>query len=242
MATLPSDDRAGLPPNATSDASLVAAISGAPGAEALSPVDRVSEMLFGLLMALTFTGAVSVAESGNGAIRTMFVAALGCNLAWGLVDAVMHLVRTVTERGRLITLVRAVQGAPDEQAGRAVVEQSLSRVAAGLVSPVEIEAVRARVVALRSLPARPHLGWHDVLTAFRIFLIVVISTFPVVLPFLMMQDVTLAQKVSRAIALAMLFFGGLALGRYAGYGSWRVGLLMAALGTALIVAINALGG
>jgi hypothetical protein len=40
----------------------------------------------------------------------------------------------------------------------------------------------------------------------------------------------------------MLFFGGLALGRYAGYGSWRVGLLMAALGTALIVAINALGG
>jgi VIT1/CCC1 family predicted Fe2+/Mn2+ transporter len=123
-----------------------------------------------------------------------------------------------------------------------VVEQSLSRVAAGLVSPVEIEAVRARVVALRSLPARPHLGWHDVLTAFRIFLIVVISTFPVVLPFLMMQDVTLAQNVSRAIALAMLFFGGLALGRYAGYGSWRVGLIMAALGTALIVAINALGG
>jgi len=242
MATLPNDDRAALPLNATSDASLVAAISRAPGAEALSPVDRVSEMLFGLLMALTFTGAVSVAESGNGAIRTMFVAALGCNLAWGLVDAVMHLVRTVTERGRLITLVRAVQGARDEQAGRAVVEQSLSRVAAGLVSPVEIGAVRARVVALRSLPARPHLGWHDILTALRIFLIVVISTFPVVLPFLMMQDVTLAQNVSRAIALAMLFLGGLALGRYAGYGSWRVGLLMAALGTALIVAINALGG
>jgi len=61
-------------------------------------------------------------------------------------------------------------------------------------------------------------------------------------PFLVIQDVTLAQNVSRAIALAMLFFGGLGLGRYAGYGSWRVGLLMAALGTALIVAINALGG
>ena len=78
--------------------------------------------------------------------------------------------------------------------------------------------------------------------ALQIFLIVVVSTFPVVIPFLLMQDVTLAQNISRAIALAMLFFGGLALGRYAGYGSWRVGLLMAALGTALIVAINALGG
>jgi hypothetical protein len=208
----------------------------------LSPVDRISEMLFGLLMALTFTGAVSVAESGNAAIRTMFLAALGCNLAWGLVDAVMHLVRTVTERGRLITLVRAVQSAPDEQAGRAVVAESLSRVAAGLVSPVEVEAVRARVAALRTMPTRPRLGWRDVVMALQIFLIVVVSTFPVVLPFLLSQDVTLAQNISRAIALAMLFLGGLALGRYAGYGSWRVGLLMAALGTALIVAINALGG
>jgi hypothetical protein len=40
----------------------------------------------------------------------------------------------------------------------------------------------------------------------------------------------------------MLFLGGLALGRYAGYGSWRVGLLMAGLGTVLVIAINALGG
>jgi len=237
MATLPNDDRAALPPKAMSDPADAAASSAAQEAEVLSPVDRVSEMLFGLLMALTFTGAVSVAESGNAAIRTMFLAALGCNLAWGLVDAVMHLVRTVTERGRLITLVRAVQ-----RATRPLVEESLSRVAAGLVSPTEIEAVRARVVALRSLPARPHLGWRDIMMALQIFLIVVVSTFPVVIPFLLMQDVTLAQNISRAIALAMLFFGGLALGRYAGYGSWRVGLLMAALGTALIVAINALGG
>ena len=39
-----------------------------------------------------------------------------------------------------------------------------------------------------------------------------------------------------------LFLGGLALGRYAGYGSWRVGLMMAGLGTAVVIAINALGG
>ena len=79
--------------------------------------------------------------------------------------------------------------------------------------------------------------------ALQIFLIVVVSTFPVVLPFTRcMHDVTMAKNVSTAIALAMLFLGGLGLGRYAGYGSWRVGLIMAGLGTALIVAINALGG
>src|SRR5258705_13650713 len=106
----------------------------------LSPVDRVSEMLFGLFMALTFVGAVSVAESGDAQIHAMFIAALGCNLAWGLVDAVMYLVRTVTDRGRSLTLVRSVRNAPDAEAGRRLIEGSLSRVVAGLVSSAEIEA------------------------------------------------------------------------------------------------------
>jgi hypothetical protein len=218
-----------------------------PGAETarapvLSPVDRISELLFGLFMALTFVGAVSVTDAGQGQIRSMFIAALGCNLAWGLVDAVMYLVRTVTERGRSLTLVRAVQAAPDAHAGRRLIEGSLSGLASGLVSAAEIEVIRGRIVALTSLPARPRLNLQDFLAALAIFLIVVASTFPVVLPFVFIQDVGMAKNVSRAIALAMLFFGGLALGRYAGYGSWKVGFMMAGLGTALVVAINALGG
>jgi hypothetical protein len=208
----------------------------------LNPVDRVSEMLFGLFMALTFVGAVSVADQGDAQIRRMFIAALGCNLAWGLVDAVMYLVRTVTDRGRLLTLIRSVRSASDAETGRGLIEGSLSQVAAGLVSTAEIEAMRGRIVALTTLPARPKLNRDDLIAALAIFLIVVASTFPVVLPFMMFEDVGTAKNVSRAVALAMLFAGGLALGRYAGYGSWKVGLLMAGLGTALVVAINALGG
>jgi hypothetical protein len=205
-------------------------------------VDRVSELLFGLFMALTFVGAVSVAESGREQIRGMFVAALGCNLAWGLVDAVMYLVRTVTDRGRSLTLVRSVRTAPDAETGRKLIERSLPQTVAGLVSPEEIESIRGRIVALSSVPERPTLKWDDLLASLAIFLIVVASTFPVVLPFVFLTDVGTAKTVSRAIALAMLFFGGLALGRYAGYGSWRVGFMMVGLGTALVLAINALGG
>ena len=208
----------------------------------LSPADRISELLFGLFMALTFVGAVSVAEAGREEIRAMFTAALGCNLAWGLVDAVMYLVRTVTDRGRLLTLVRTVRAAPDAETGRKLVENSLSQVAAYLVSSAEIEAIRGRIVALSSLPERPSLKRDDLLAALAIFLIVVASTFPVVLPFLLLQDVGTAKALSRVSALAMLFFGGLALGHYAGYGSWKVGIMMVGLGTALVTAINALGG
>ena len=208
----------------------------------LSPVDRVSEMLFGLFMALTFVGAVSVTEAGRDDIRAMLAAAIGCNLAWGLVDAVMYLVRTVADRGRLITLINAVRTAPDAATGRKVIQGSLSKVAAGLVSETEVEAIRGRVVALATVPERPRLKLDDFLAALAVFLWVVVSTFPVVLPFVLFDDVGTAKNVSRGIALVMLFFGGLALGRYAGYGSWKVGLMMTGLGVAIVAAIQALGG
>ena len=135
-----------------------------------------------------------------------------------------------------------MRAAPDAQAGRGLIERSLSKVAAGLVSSTEIEAIRGRVLALPDVPARPELNRGDALAALAIFLIVVAATFPVVLPFMMFDEVGVAKNVSRAVALAMLFLGGMGLGRYAGFGSWKVGLIMIGLGSGLVVAINALGG
>ena len=180
-------------------------------------------MLFGLFMALTFVGAVSAAEPGREEIRKMLAAALGCNLAWGLADAVMYLVRTVTDRGRSLTLVRSVRATADADTGRELIESALSRDVAGLVSTAEIEAIRGRIVALPSVPERPTLKSGDLLACLGVFLIVVASTFPVVLPFVLIQDVGTAKTISRAIALAMLFFGGLALGRYAVTAAGRSG-------------------
>jgi VIT1/CCC1 family predicted Fe2+/Mn2+ transporter len=208
----------------------------------LNPVDRVSEMLFGLYMALTFVGAVSVADSGRTEVRELLAAALGCNLAWGLVDAVMYLVRTITDRGRSLTLVRSVRAAADTETARALIKGSLSKPLAGVMTDTEIESIRQRVVALPSPPERPKLKSEDLLAALAVFLLVVAATFPVAIPFLIIDDIGLAKTLSRAIALVMLFFGGLALGRYAGYGSWKTGLMMAGLGAAVVTAVIALGG
>ena len=228
--------------NTAIDSGAVAAPAERTREPVLHPVDRIMEMLFGLLMALSFTGAVSVAESGREELHEMFVAALGCNLAWGFVDAVMYLIRTSVDRGRSLTLLHAVRDAPDPQAGRAVIESSLSRVAAGMVSQTEIEAMRGRIVASTSLPARARLNGSDLLAALAIFVLVVLATFPVVLPFAFMQDVAAAKNASRIIALLMLFGGGLALGRYGGFGSWRAGLSMTVLGVVMVGVIMVLGG
>jgi VIT1/CCC1 family predicted Fe2+/Mn2+ transporter len=207
----------------------------------LHPIDRVSEMIFGLFMALTFVGVVSMATADREEINTMLIAALGCNLAWGLVDAFMYLVRTITDRGRLLTLTRSIREA-DAERGRGMLQGALSAPVAKLMTTTEIDAMRGRLLALADVPMRPWLQRDDFLAAFAIFLIVVLSTFPVALPFVFIDDPRSALFVSRTIGVAMMFMGGLALGRYAGYGSWKTGFMMAGLGTAVIAVVVALGG
>src|SRR5262245_66023756 len=90
-------------------------------ASVLDPIERVSEVIFGLLMAMTFVGSLSVATAGQQEVRTMMITALGCNLAWGLADAVMYLVRTVTERTRNHVLLTRLRSGMESAAGQALV-------------------------------------------------------------------------------------------------------------------------
>jgi hypothetical protein len=57
----------------------------------LDPIERAGEMLFGLIMVLTFTTAMSVAGASEEDVRAMLVGAIGCNPAWGSIDAMMYL-------------------------------------------------------------------------------------------------------------------------------------------------------
>jgi VIT1/CCC1 family predicted Fe2+/Mn2+ transporter len=207
----------------------------------LDPVDRISEILFGLIMAVTIVGSLSIATAGRDEMRTVAMAAFGCNVAWGLVDAVMYLVRTVTERRRNRVLARRIADADPDTARRLIARVLPDNIAA-IVGPDEIEVMRRRLLALQFPPGlvlRP----RDYLEALGIFLLVVIATFPVVAPFALTNDAVLAVNLSRAITLVMLFIAGSALGRYAGHAKpLRTGLLMAVLGAVLIAVVKALGG
>jgi hypothetical protein len=72
----------------------------------LDPTERSSEVLFGLIMVLTFTGSLSATSSGHADVHIMLVGALGCSLAWGTIDAVFYLMGTLSERGRPWSRIR----------------------------------------------------------------------------------------------------------------------------------------
>jgi hypothetical protein len=208
----------------------------------LDPVDRISEVMFGLIMAVTFVGSLSVATAGSEDVRAVTAAAFGCNLAWGLVDAVMYVVRTVTGRARRRTLARRIVEAPPE-AARSIIAGELPAGIADITGDAELEGMRTRLGAAATLGTSPLLNGRDFLEAAGVFLLVVLATFPLVIPFVVFDSVPRAMNVSRGVALAMLFLCGYGLGRHAGYPHpLRMGLAMAVFGAVLIAIVMALGG
>jgi len=209
---------------------------------ALDPIDRVSEVLFGLIMVLTFTGSLSVAEAGREDIHTMLVGALGCNLAWGVIDAVLYLMGCLAEKGHGLQTFRAVREAADpEQAHRLIVD-ALPPVVASVLQPPELEVMRVRLSQLPAPPGRAGLGLDDWRGALQVFLIVFLSTFPLVIPFIVMRDAVPALRVSNAIAVVLLFAAGYGFDRMTGRRPVVVGGGMVVLGCLLVGMTMALGG
>src|SRR6516162_10399100 len=108
----------------------------------LDPIERLSEILFGLIMALTITGAVSVATADRFAIRTMLFAALGCNVAWGIIDAGMYLMARLGERGRNALAMKAVCETPDPKDAHRIIANGLPALLASIFQPNQLELIR----------------------------------------------------------------------------------------------------
>jgi hypothetical protein len=93
----------------------------------LDPADRASEILFGLIMVLTFTLSLGATGMGKADVHAVLIGALGCNLAWGIIDAVLYLMGARAERGLAASSVRAISTADDPAAAHAIIAEHLPR-------------------------------------------------------------------------------------------------------------------
>lgn len=207
----------------------------------LEPVDRFGEVVFGLIMVLTFTGSISVATSGRQEVRELLIAALGCNIAWGIVDAVMYVVAALAYRTRQARIQEAVADV-DPATSRALLRTELPEL---LDEALDDQGVDALVTRLRQRTV-PRLAagitWEDIKGAIGVFLLVTIATIPVALPFVFVGEVHRALRLSNGVALAMLFLSGWSLGRASGLRPWAVGGTVTILGAGLVALTIALGG
>jgi hypothetical protein len=208
----------------------------------LEPSERIAEVLFGLIMVLTFTGSLSAADAGREDIRAMLIGALGCNIAWGVIDAMLYLMGCLAAKGQGLATYLGVRTATDPHAAQRLIADALPPGVASILEPAELETMRRRLMELPAPPERARLSKDEWLGAVGVFLIVFASTFPVVIPFIIMRNVGPAMRVSNAIAVVMLFLTGYAFGRMTGRHPWLVGIAMVAVGSILVTMSMALGG
>ena len=207
----------------------------------LDPVDRFSEVLYGLFIALSITGSLSVGTGGAQSARLLLAGALGANVAWGIVDGVMYAFGNVVRRARVGATERAIRSAPDARRGRRLLAEALPDDLASALEDPELETIRRKLAARRP-PKRSRLTRQDLLGAGAVFFMVLLPTLPVALPFVVVKDVQLALRVSHFVAIVLLFLGGYALGRYAELAPVRTGLTAMSVGVFLFVLTVALGG
>ncbi len=213
-----------------------------PNQRVLDPYDRLSEILFGLIMVLTFTCSVSVADWAPGDIRAMLAGAVGCNIAWGIIDAILYLMACMADKGHALKVYRAVRATNDPKKAEELIAGEIPPLLASVMKPAEFASLHDRLKALPEPPKIRRLDKSEWLGAIGVFLLVFLSTFPVVLPFIFMKEVEPALRWSNAIAIVLLFLTGWKFGQISGRGPFKVGVVMVVMGAALVSMTMALGG
>jgi len=208
----------------------------------LDPLDRASEFLFGLIMALTFTCTLSAATVEGDVVLTVAIGALACNVAWGIVDAVMYLLSCLAQRGRSLAAVRRLRGTKSIDAARPVIEDALPESVVAVLSPQELDEILSRLSRQSAPASHARLRPDDYRAAAAIFAVVVSSAIPVVLPLLLLGDHPLAIRVSNAVAVLLLFVAGHRFGQTIGAPPLGSALSMVALGFGLVAITILLGG
>jgi len=208
----------------------------------LEPGERIAEILFGLIMALTITGATSIITADRFQIRTMLIAALGCNVAWGIIDAGMYLMARLAERGGNALLLQKVREAPDRESANRIIADALPPLFAPIFQPPQLDLIRDGFHRAPESEGHPGLTGRDWLGALGVCILVILSTFPVVIPFIVFENAQWALRTSNAIAVILLFCCGFIFARHAGLQPWATGLVMVVAGTALVSITIALGG
>jgi VIT1/CCC1 family predicted Fe2+/Mn2+ transporter len=161
----------------------------------IDPGSTLGEIMFGAIMVLTFTiGArlLGADEPTDG--RELMHAAIGCNIAWGIIDAFLYLLGVGFERRH-----------------------------SGGAEPIGLTMTDFRAAAL-------------------IFVLVVLTAVPAVLPFLFLTDSYVALRVSNALMTLLLFAVGYRWGKHVGARPVLSGLLVMSIGIVLVLVAIPLGG
>ena len=196
-------------------------------------------------MVLTCTlGGSLLAGIDREGLRSMLIAALGCNIAWGIIDAALYVMGSVFVRSRNRRLMQAIRSAPDDATALALVRDALEpRLGAHGRAKDREEFYRSlHGIVIHDPPAPVTITLDDLRSAVAVFVLVVASALPSAAAFFLISDPQLALRASNAVQVILLFVVGFYWARSIGGNGWRTGTVLMLAGVLLVGIAIALGG
>ena len=219
-------------------------------AHLLDPIDTLSEVIFSVLILLTFTLAFRIFMLDGQHVTQDYVndlvwAALGATIAWGVIDGIMYALFEVlgrSERRRLLWHIQAAH-TPDEAVAAIGDEFDY------MLEPITGEEQRQTLYQdildhlQDSEPRAVGLKREDLTGGLASVLVAVLAVTPSFVPFFIFyNDYALAIRLSNVVSFVVLFAAGYEWGRYTGVKPWKTGLLVMAVGALLVGIAIPLGG
>ena len=169
---------------------------------------------------------------------------IGCNVAWGIIDAVMYLMDCITVRTGKMRFLKAVQRAPDAPETLKLIQQEIEPEIQELIGREQAEALSRAILKhiAHVRVTKRTLTKDDLYGAVACFWLVFLSCLPAAVPFLIFSRPHFALRVSNFLLIALLFVVGQMWARYVGTNRFVTGSVMVIVGLALVGVAVLLGG
>jgi hypothetical protein len=212
----------------------------------LDPATTMGEVLFGLIMTLTFTlgAGLTIQEEGREGARQLLIATIGCNIAWGVIDGVFYMLGQLFERGRRRRVVQLVRSTTQDADAATIVAGELDDIIDKVMTQSERQVLYGRIVEqVRKGEIPPNrVTRADLMGGIASFWLVFFASLPAAIPFLFVEEAHVALRISNAILLGLLFWAGFRFARYTTARPVLTGLFFLLFGAALVAMAIALGG
>lgn len=219
----------------------------------LDPIDELSQVIYSVLILLTFTLAFRIFKLQSGAgvhveneqVRELLLAAIGATIAWGLIDGLMYVLTSVFERNEKQRLLLAVQSAPSDEDAISIIADELNFTLEPITTESKRQALYADVLDTLRESQPQHLGLksEDLAGGVGTLLVALVAVTPALLPFVLLpNNAYLALRVSNVVSFVVLFASGWRWGRRTHSNPWLTGLTLMLAGAAMVLIAIPLGG
>ena len=219
----------------------------------LDPIDRMSETIFSILIVLIFTlayRALALLPINNDILAlddslTIFRAALGAVVAWGIIDAIMYAVISVFERSDRVRFLNEVKASPTQKSGVDVIAEEFDYIFEPITEDTQRESIYEQIYqTLKHMqPKKIKVETEDLLGAGAVFVAAIVAVIPSLFPLVLFRyNLTLALRLSNLFSLLMLFITGYRWGKYSGYKPLVTGLIIMSIAILMVVLAIPLGG